>query len=165
MYRSWSEGCDGYLRCTGLGARVVGGTWGVQVLEQGMWGAHGVYRSSSKGCEGYMGCTGSATRDVGSVQVLQQGVGARHVRVPAPAIFPHTLCPRPSSPLLAPAPVPQHPLLQVWSICPAAWDVTAARDVRGTCSAQLLVALLRTSNISPRLIGRYSKNTRCRRKV
>ncbi len=29
MYRSWSKGCEGYLGCTGPGARDFRGTWGV----------------------------------------------------------------------------------------------------------------------------------------
>ncbi len=63
MYRSWSKGCEGYLGCTGPGARDVRGTWGVQVLEQGMRGVPGVYMSWSKGCEGYLGCTSHGARD------------------------------------------------------------------------------------------------------
>ncbi len=64
VYRSWSKGSEEYLGCTGPGARDVRGTWGVQVLEQGMWGVPGVYRSWSKGCEGCLGCTGPGARDV-----------------------------------------------------------------------------------------------------
>ena len=77
MYRSWSKGCEGYLGCTGPGARGVRGTWpGVQVLEQGMWEVSGMYRSWSKGCKGYLGCTGPGARDVRGtwgVQVPEQG--------------------------------------------------------------------------------------------
>ena len=65
MYRSRSKGCEGYLGCTGPGARDVRGTWGVQVLEQGMRGVPGVYMSWSKGCEGYLGCTSHGARNVG----------------------------------------------------------------------------------------------------
>ena len=53
------------MGCTGSGSRDVRGTWGVQVLEQGLRRLPGVYRSWSKGSEGYMECTGpEQARDV-----------------------------------------------------------------------------------------------------
>ena len=36
VYRSWTKGCEGYIMCTGLGARDLRGIQGVQVLKQGV---------------------------------------------------------------------------------------------------------------------------------